>query len=51
MNVISDPALLSKKQLFKALYPIPSPEPTIPNVMATYAAKPAINGDSMGENM
>ena len=28
-------------QLFKSLCPIPSPEPTIPSVQATFSAKPS----------
>ncbi|KAJ8298010.1 hypothetical protein KUTeg_024541 [Tegillarca granosa] len=35
----------SKKQLFKSLCPIPSPEPTHPSVVSTFAAKPTVNGD------
>ena len=42
---ITDPAQKSKKQLFKSLCPIPSPEPTIPSVVATYDVKPSLNGD------
>ena len=29
-------------QLFKSLCPIPSPEPTIPSVQATFSAKPSV---------
>ncbi|RUS69820.1 hypothetical protein EGW08_022416 [Elysia chlorotica] len=32
----------SRRQLFKSLGPIPSPEPTIPSVLATYASKPVV---------
>ncbi|OWF51166.1 Nuclear factor related to kappa-B-binding protein [Mizuhopecten yessoensis] len=39
------PAQRGKKQLFKSLCPIPSPEPTIPSVVATFSAKPTVNGD------
>lgn len=36
----------SKKQLFKSLNPVPSPEPVTPSVHATYAAKSEYaNGD------
>ncbi|XP_076070257.1 nuclear factor related to kappa-B-binding protein-like isoform X3 [Mytilus galloprovincialis] len=41
----TNPAQKSKKQLFKSLCPIPSPEPTIPSVVATYDVKPSLNGD------
>ena len=36
----TSPVQRSKKQLFKSLCPIPSPEPTIPSVQATFSAKP-----------
>lgn len=45
----SNPAQKSKKQLFKSLCPIPSPEPTIPSVVATYDVKPSLNGDVTSE--
>ena len=44
-SCFTDPAQKSKKQLFKSLCPIPSPEPTIPAVIATYDVKPSLNGD------
>ena len=37
----TSPVQRSKKQLFKSLCPIPSPEPTIPSVQATFSAKPS----------
>ncbi|KAL5011494.1 hypothetical protein ScPMuIL_010045 [Solemya velum] len=38
----------SKKQLFKSLCPIPSPEPTIPSVVSTFSPRPlpVVNGDT-----
>ncbi|XP_067662843.1 nuclear factor related to kappa-B-binding protein-like [Haliotis asinina] len=45
------PVQRSRRQLFKSLGPIPSPEPTTPSVLATFAAKPpVVNGDVAGEN-
>ncbi|KAL8581008.1 hypothetical protein ACOMHN_048042 [Nucella lapillus] len=39
----------SKRQLHRSLGPIPSPEPTTPSVVATFAAKPStLNGDLSG---
>nr|XP_048774007.1 nuclear factor related to kappa-B-binding protein-like isoform X2 [Ostrea edulis]XP_056012397.1 nuclear factor related to kappa-B-binding protein-like isoform X2 [Ostrea edulis] len=35
-----------KKQLFKSVYPLPSPDPTIPSVVHTFSSKPLlVNGD------
>ena len=45
----SDPVQRSKRQLHRSLGPIPSPEPTTPSVVATFATKPSIlNGDISG---
>ncbi|GFR66708.1 nuclear factor related to kappa-B-binding protein [Elysia marginata] len=38
----TSPVQRSRRQLFKSLGPIPSPEPTIPSVLATYATKPVV---------
>ncbi|XP_076467906.1 uncharacterized protein LOC143298812 isoform X2 [Babylonia areolata] len=39
----------SKRQLHRSLGPIPSPEPTTPSVVATFASKPStLNGDISG---
>lgn len=38
----ASPVQRSRRQLFKSLGPIPSPEPTIPSVLATYASKPSV---------
>ncbi|KAK6173405.1 hypothetical protein SNE40_016863 [Patella caerulea] len=44
------PVQRSRRQLFKSLGPIPSPDPTIPSVLATFASKPVlVNGDAPGE--
>ncbi|KAK7482554.1 hypothetical protein BaRGS_00026155, partial [Batillaria attramentaria] len=41
----------SRRQLFKSLGPIPSPEPTTPSVVATYASRPStLNGDISGNH-
>ncbi|KAL4230801.1 hypothetical protein ACF0H5_011175 [Mactra antiquata] len=43
---VGSPVDRSKKQLFKSLNPVPSPEPVIPSVHCTYAPKlEYINGD------
>uniref|UniRef100_A0A2C9K0B7 DEUBAD domain-containing protein n=1 Tax=Biomphalaria glabrata TaxID=6526 RepID=A0A2C9K0B7_BIOGL len=42
----SSPVQRSRRQLFKSLGPIPSPEPTLPSVVSTFASKPSlVNGD------
>ena len=48
----TSPVQRSKKQLFKSLCPIPSPEPTVPSVQATFSAKPTCltNGED-GKNL
>ena len=38
-------------QLFKSLCPIPSPEPTIPSVQATFSAKPSSLTNVMGRRV
>ncbi|KAK7097674.1 hypothetical protein V1264_004618 [Littorina saxatilis] len=44
-----NPVQRSKRQLHRSLGPIPSPEPTTPSVVATFANKPSIlNGDISG---
>jgi len=43
------PAQRGKKQLFKSLCPIPSPEPTVPSVIATFSPKPTLNGNVSGK--
>ncbi|KAK3610163.1 hypothetical protein CHS0354_039947 [Potamilus streckersoni] len=46
----ASPVQRSKKQLFKSLCPIPSPEPTTPSVLATFAAKPSsVDGEDCGD--
>ena len=46
---IPDPVQRSKRQLHRSLGPIPSPEPTTPSVVATFASKPStLNGDISG---
>ncbi|GFO47485.1 nuclear factor related to kappa-b-binding protein [Plakobranchus ocellatus] len=55
----TSPVQRSRRQLFKSLGPIPSPEPTLPSVVATFAAKPPaalpssmplVNGDAHPHN-
>ncbi|KAJ8297540.1 hypothetical protein KUTeg_024071 [Tegillarca granosa] len=41
----------SKKQLFKSLCPIPSPEPTHPSVVSTFAAKPTMYPELNTQNI
>ncbi|CAL1539986.1 unnamed protein product [Lymnaea stagnalis] len=42
----TSPVQRSRRQLFKSLGPIPSPEPTLPSVVSTFASKPSmVNGD------
>lgn len=44
--ITTGPVQRSRRQLFKSLGPIPSPEPTLPSVVSTFASKPQlINGD------
>ncbi|XP_061165469.1 nuclear factor related to kappa-B-binding protein-like [Saccostrea echinata] len=39
----------TRKQLFKSMHPLPSPEPTIPSVVHTFSSKPVVvNGDITG---
>ncbi|CAG5123590.1 unnamed protein product, partial [Candidula unifasciata] len=46
----TSPVQRSRRQLFKSLGPIPSPEPTLPSVVSTFATKPQmVNGD-LGHN-
>ena len=42
------PVQRGKKQLFKSLCPIPSPEATHPSVVSTFSPKPVMNGDVSG---
>ncbi|KAH9523125.1 hypothetical protein Btru_065882 [Bulinus truncatus] len=47
----SSPVQKSRRQLFKSLGPIPSPEPTLPSVVSTFASKPSlVNGELSSVN-